>query len=326
MRPRWQVEIRFLCVTFILALTSALIPSLTDTVAAQETKAAVCQSFQDIMVRLLQHAARLKEAQTVYQGELEGEYLGLQDSATAATRMAARPDISQARKDQLVANLKALLVAIQETRANLRLVIQQQTKIGQQILLLRDLEAQVCAPASTATAQQPPKPAGSSAPQSGAVGPHLVLVSVTDNLDSVAHGDPGWQTHYQGYSSQSNSLVFVPDRNDVAAYGSMRVEWVLPKVMFSGAAYRITLSGSCINVPRGGAGVNLSAAPHPIFGAQPPQLGIFVGRGGDGSLRCDNQMQELALTPKVGAAARGTSYNIDVRVGGIAITYHYELQ
>src|SRR5579864_1214199 len=78
MKARWPIGPRFICVSLIVIVALALIPSAPDTVVAQGTnRAAVCQSIARIMPRLLQTAERLRQEQAQYQKDLEDEYLFL---------------------------------------------------------------------------------------------------------------------------------------------------------------------------------------------------------------------------------------------------------
>lgn len=164
MRIRWHVDVRLLCTLLTAAMTLALVPSATDTVVAQGTSApGICQSIARIMPRLLQTADRLRREQDQYQKDLDSEYLGLQEAGAAVTAVGFSAD-SQSTRNYILNILKQLLKMIQQTRADMRKVAQQQTQIGIQIFHLRDIQAQNCSGAPTATQPVGPKPAGPAGP------------------------------------------------------------------------------------------------------------------------------------------------------------------
>jgi hypothetical protein len=165
MRPRWRVELRFLCILLTMMVAMAVIPSVTDTVVAQGTGTPeVCQRIASIMPRLLQTADRLRKEQDQYQKDLDNEYLELQDAGAAVTN-AGFTTANQNVRNLIVNIFRQLLKMIQQTRADMRKVAQQQAEIGRQIFHLRDVAASAQCTAPTAT-----KPVGPSGPPSGGGG------------------------------------------------------------------------------------------------------------------------------------------------------------
>jgi hypothetical protein len=149
----------------IVVAALAFAPNVTETVVAQGTGTPeVCQRIASIMPRLLQTAERLRKEQDEYQKDLQNEQLFL--TALANTMLSA--DIytaSPATKKTFLNLLKSTLQLLQQTRADMRRVAQQQSQIGIQIFHLRDVAASSQCTAPTAT-----KPVGPSGPSSGGTG------------------------------------------------------------------------------------------------------------------------------------------------------------
>jgi len=225
MRSRWPRGSRSICASLIVAVAFAFAPNVTETVVAQGTGTPeVCQRIARIMPRLLQTAENLRIAQDKDQKALDAEYLALQDAGTAVTTAGFTRD-DQNLRDFLVQSIRQLLKLIQQTRADMRRVVQEQAEIGRQIFHLRDVAA-----SSQCTAPTTTKPAGSGG--TGAAydcnpNASITLTVGSHSAKSVNCGNTYLPTAYNLY----DQMQHVPVGSNLAATatlsGPLANGWVL---------------------------------------------------------------------------------------------------
>jgi hypothetical protein len=171
----------------------------------------------------------------------------------------------------------------------------------------------------------------------------LLLINKTDNLASLANGNPQWRRMFAGFDPDSNSneitVTPLPEANDIAAYGRFKVAWSgVPDIMEDGKDYPITLSVSTLNFPRGATGANVTLRlntdmlgtatidKNGVSNPLPGGVDLFVGNGGGGQVRSDSVTVTLHPTKIDATPTSNAEYSFDIFVGGgPGITYRYQI-
>jgi len=170
----------------------------------------------------------------------------------------------------------------------------------------------------------------------------LLLINKTNNLASVANGNPQWRNVFAGFDpdSTSNTVTVTPDARDIQASGQFIVGWTgVPDIMEDGKDYPITLFVSTQTFPRAVTGANVvlrlntdmlgTATMKDKDGVSKPfpnGVELFVGNGTGGQVRSDSVTVTLHPTKIDATPTSNAEYSFDIFVGGgPGITYHYQI-
>jgi hypothetical protein len=256
--------LRFLCIVLTMMVAMALIPSVTDTVVAQGPGTPeVCQRIASITPRLLQTADRLRKEQDQYQKDLDVEYLALQDFG-AAVAVAGFKNSNQNTRDLLLQIFRQLLKMVQQTRADMRRVAQQQAETGRQIFHLRDVAAASQCTAPTAT----PQPVGPSGPSGGTGAAYdcnpnasITLTVGSHSATSVKCGNTYLPTANNAYDQMQHVPVGTSLPVTAKLSGPLAQGWVLTVASSRREWCRVSSGDHCAFT------ASLDALPDPRYGS-----------------------------------------------------------